>query len=980
MSRWFIDGESGVDVGVIARRPEPLYGRDDELSALRAALANARAGRGRLILVAGGAGIGKTSLIESAIAEARATGSVVLGGHCYDFDTAAPYEPWIDALRSYDAGDDLPCLPPGLGNAELLETLAGKDALFEQLAAFLGELSAVRPALLTLEDLHWSDQASLDLLRAVARRLPTWRLLIVATFRDDELTPRQPLHRVLPLLVREARPLRLDLRPLDEHAVRALAAVRYRLPPAEEARLVAHLQHYAEGNPFYIEELLRTLEHERLVQPNGDGWAVADLALAPVPPLVRQLIDDRAARLGQSTRLLLQVGSVIGLVGTPELLQSAAELDDDTFADAVEEARQAHLLDETPERAALRFTHALIREALYNQISLPRRRAWHRRIGELLAERPRADPDAVAHHLLQAGDERASDWLIRAGQRAERRDASWDAVARYEQALPLLEAHGSADSLAWLHADLAESYRYIDPSRSSAHLDAAERTAHGTNDPTLALTVRWLRTRLRGFLGQGVITELRECVAALETMSAAERDRIARMGRLNLPSRGLLAQWIAFHGRYDEAIAHAEAVLASETLPESEAQTNERGGALIALGLAHAGLGRADEARTAFAAAGEQFRAIGSAFMTASTLKWEAIEVAMAYAADDLEGRQRLLEEYTRTMSSLSSFAVFLGARPLLQVFGPALLEGRWADVRESALAYLHVPAWRVSALAALGDLERRQGRLSTAWGRVRSGIPGGVETPPGNLYFVDALALQRLAADIALDEGRPEAALPWLEAHDRWLAWSGRLLDRPAALLLWARYHAALGDRDRAATEARRALDRATEPRQPLALLAAHRALGALAAASGAVVEAEPHFETALALADACAAPFERALTLLEQAESLAAHDRLAAAPALEEAQATFTRLGAAPALARLATLETRRGAEPAPPAPGGLSPREVEVLRLVAQGLSYADVGDRLFISPRTVARHLQSIYTKLGVDSRAEAAAFAFEHGLV
>jgi DNA-binding CsgD family transcriptional regulator len=331
-------------------------------------------------------------------------------------------------------------------------------------------------------------------------------------------------------------------------------------------------------------------------------------------------------------------------------------------------------------------------------------------------------------------------------------------------------------------------------------------------------------------------------------------------------------------------------------------------------------------------------------------------------------------------MSSLSSFAVSHGARPLLQVFGPALLEGHWADVRESALAYLHVPAWRVSALAALGDLERRQGRLVAAWGRVRSGIPSGVETPPGNLYFVDALALQRLAADLALDEGHPEAALPWIEAHDRWLAWSQRLLDRPAAFLLWARYHAALGALDRAAAEARQALDRASEPRQPLALLAAHRALGSLTAATGAGSEAEAHFEAALVLADACAAPYDRALALLERAESLAGHDPLATAPALEEAHATFTRLGAAPALERLAALEARRDTEPAPPAPGGLSPREVEVLRLVAQGLSYADVGDRLFISPRTVARHLQSIYTKLGVDSRAAAAAFAFEHGLV
>jgi DNA-binding CsgD family transcriptional regulator/tetratricopeptide (TPR) repeat protein len=982
------DAATGLFMASFLTRPLPaLYGRADELGALDAALTAASASRGQLVLVAGEAGIGKTSLVETIATAAGNAGGIVLTGHCYDLEAAAPYEPWIELLRSYRSArvDGLPDLPPGLGNAELLDVLAGPDALFEQLAGFLGELASDRPVVLVLEDLHWSDQASLDLLRSVARRLPAWRLLVVATFRDDELTPRQPLHRVLPLLVREARPLRVDLRRLGKDAIRRLVVERYGLAPPDETRLVDHLQRYAEGNPFFVEELLRTLEHERLVQPAGEGqgWRVADLSRVPVPSLVRQLIDERVARAGAPVQHLLQVAAVIGVVLPLDLWQAAAEVDDEAFADAVDLARHANLIDETPDRSALQFSHALVRETLYAGVALPRRRTWHRRIGELLAAETNADPEAVAHHLLQGGDSRAAAWLIQAGRRAERRDASWDAVARYEQALPLLERDGAAEALGWLHADLAESYRYIDPAKAAAHLDSAERVAQGMAQPTLALAVRWLRTRLRGFLGQGVIDDLRDCIAALEALPPQERARLQQMGGINIPSRGLLAQWIAFHGKYDEAIAHAEAVLAAPPA-NSAVGKNELGGAHIALGLAWAGLGQPARARVHFAAAREQFAAIGSAFMVASTLKWEWIEVAMPYAADDLELCRGILDAYTRTMWGLTSFAVFRGAEPLSQIFGAALLAGRWGEVRESALAYLNVPAWRVAALAALANLERRQGRPAAAWARIRSGIPGGSETAPGNLYFVDTLHLQRLAAALALDEGELDVALAWIEAVERGLEWSGRVLDRPAALLLRARYHLARGERVVAAACAREALQRTESPRQPLGRQAAHRFLGRHAVDAGDFPAAREHLESAMAIVEVCALPYERALILVEQAAlALAQDQRDAATPLLGEARTILTPLGAAPVLERVAELETRSLAaerdDTTEPLPAGLSPRETEVLRLVARGLSYADVGDQLYISPRTVARHLQSIYNKLGVDSRAEAAAFAFAHGL-
>ena len=958
-----------------------LYGRQDDAAALHAAWQAAYAGTGGLALVTGEAGIGKTSLVEELVAAAELDGAVVLSGHCYDLESGSPFAPWAELLRNAPVENGLPALEDAVQDGGLAETPGSKDSLASQIMTFLAALAARQPVIIVLEDMHWSDQASLDLLRTVARRVSSWRVLIIVTFRDNELTLDQPLHRVLPQLVREGRPLRLDLRPLARQAILGIVAARYRLPAEDEDRLVSHLERYTEGNPFYLEELLRTLEHEQLVTFSTHGWRLGDLTQVPVPPLVRQLIDDRVARLGTSTQRLLQLAAVIGQVIPIDQWQTIAGVSDEALATAVEQAHAAQLLEETPDHTSLAFSHALFREALYGSVSLLQRRAWHRQVADLLAEQTAPEPEVVAFHLVQAGDSRAVEWLIRAGQRAERRDAARDAIARYEQALPLLERQGSADALAWLHTDLAESYRYIDLARSSAHLDAAERAAQGTSDPLLALAVRWLRARIRGFLGQRVLTDLRDCIKALDALPPGERTALAQMGRLQMPSRGLLAQWLAFIGRYDEARVFAESVLAEDPDVGVPAQRNELGGAYIALALVDADLGRPAAARASFAASREQFRALDSTFMTASTLKWELIDVAMAYHADDLRERRRLLFDYEQAMSRMSSFVVFSGPRPLLQVYGPATIEGRWDEVLEAAQAYLNVPAWRIASLAALGEIERYRGDSDAAWGRVRSGIPGGPATEPGDLYFADMLALQRLAAELCLDTGDVANGLAWITAHDRWLTWSGRLLNRAQSALLHARYHALQGDLEMAEVSTEHAATLAASPRQPLALLAVERIQGALDVARRRFTEAEAHLRSALALCDACAAPYERARTLLEMSALWRNQDRLDdATSALDEARQICASLGAELTLQSIADLESQDADASSGSGVAGLSPREAEVLRLVARGLSYAEIGAELYISPRTVARHLQSIYAKLGLDSRAEAAAYAYAHGIV
>jgi DNA-binding NarL/FixJ family response regulator len=241
-----------------------------------------------------------------------------------------------------------------------------------------------------------------------------------------------------------------------------------------------------------------------------------------------------------------------------------------------------------------------------------------------------------------------------------------------------------------------------------------------------------------------------------------------------------------------------------------------------------------------------------------------------------------------------------------------------------------------------------------------------------------------RIAAGLCLDHNDLPAAHAWLDAHDRWLAWSGAVLGRADGECAWAEYCLAAGDIGAARQHASQGLTLASEPRQSLALLAAHRLFGTVETHAGRLLDARQHLDAALALADACAAPYERALTLLACADlalRTGANDEAGAA--LDEARATCTSLAAAPALARIDALVARLGDQSNAmqrTALSGLSPREIEVLRLLAGGKTNREIAETLFLSARTVERHITNLYVKIRVQNRAEAIAFAHEHVLI
>ncbi len=398
---------------------DALAGREREQATLRECLDAALAGRGGLVLIGGEAGIGKTALAESCCVAATAAGALALTGRCYDLTETPPYGPWLDLFSRYHPADMLPPPPAIFAARGSIGTASSQAAIIAQCETFFRDLVGVRPAVLLLDDLHWADPASVDLLRALARAARALPLLILVTYRTDAQASASPLGALLPTLVREAEPERLVLPRLTEAAIRRFVAARYPLADEDTRRLSAYLAKRSEGNPFFLGELTRAMEEEGALTETSDGWRIADMHTARVPTLVRQVIGNRVARFAAAERHALAVAAVIGQEVPVALWQRASEMEDDALLALIERAVAAQVLTASEDGEAVRFFHALTREALYEDFLPMRRRVWHRRIGEELAALPAPDPDAVASHFEHAGDARALPWLLRAGERAQ---------------------------------------------------------------------------------------------------------------------------------------------------------------------------------------------------------------------------------------------------------------------------------------------------------------------------------------------------------------------------------------------------------------------------------------------------------------------------------------------------------------------------------------------------------------------------------
>ncbi|HLI50466.1 MAG TPA: AAA family ATPase, partial [Thermomicrobiaceae bacterium] len=906
-----------------------LIGRQREQALLRDQLDRARSGSGSLVLVSGEAGIGKTALTLGLAGVAASNGLVVATGRCYDLVDTSPYGPWLEVLAGLGIDRAAPAisgsLSDGDSNPRAPDLARERESTYSQIIDSLtslvagGASSDKAALLLILDDLHWADNASLELLRRLARRLAQLPILVVATYRGDELSSGHPLYTTLPLLIRESQAVRIELRGLDATDLREIARESYSLTANDEARLVHYLVERSDGNPLFASELLRTLEEEgRLartdaaasVEDDSAGWQLGRLDDLSVPGLLMQVIDRRLARLSDEAQQALAVAAVIGDEVSLELWTRVLDSDEAALLPVIEQAIAARIVDAGASGLTVSFTHTLYRQALYLRTLPPRRRSWHRLIAERLVESGADAVDIIANHLERAGDPRASGWLIRAGERAQASYALLTAAERFEAALTAIELRGgSAAERAILRYRIARMRRYADPAEAIAYFDDALPLARDAGDQLLCGYIMGSRGQLHcstGAIRQG-IAEMEQGLALLEDLSPDEAERLPALQRqLGEPAgahdfRGALTSWYGLTGRYVAARETGNLVIERSTEPSMRGSgTSALANAWNGIGLTEAALARPFEAQVAFEQAIASYQSARHWYQVGNALMLELTEVVLPFRADDLARREELAgaaeAAWSRASGALDELPVRIARLPLM------VLEGEWNGAVSLAGTLLRAerPAWRAFATTALVHLYHFRGDDAAAERLMREELPAGSETAPGNAILSDALPLARLAAGIAQSKRDEASAVRWLEMHDAWLAGSGNQRDLPSAELAWAMLHLRTGRLAEADRYARRALELAMSPRRPLMLLEGHRLLGEIQLAARRWTAAIAEFELALAAADACVARFERARVLLGLGSAYRGLDVLAEAAArASEALATFERLGAKPLLA---------------------------------------------------------------------------------
>jgi eukaryotic-like serine/threonine-protein kinase len=438
-----------------------FVGRDAELRELRSAADEALAGRGRLVLMAGEPGIGKTRTAEELATYAQLRGAKVHWGRCHEGEGAPAYWPWVQAIRSYVREADPVALAWELGGGaadiarvvpEVSERVgevpapengddeAARFRLFDSVSTFFAGASSSRPLVVVLDDLHWADEPSLLMLQFVAREVADAQLLLIGTYRDVELGRHHPLSRILGELSGSRRANRVVLRGLREDDVRRYIEITAGTEPSAELVGAVHAQ--TEGNPFFLSEVVRLLATEGGLHDGGT-------AQMSIPEGVRDVVGRRLDRLSEEANRVLTVGAAIGRDFDLDVLVRVTEIEAAKLVPMLAEAVSAQLLEErAPGR--FRFSHALVRETLYEEVSAAKRPALHTRIAEAMEDLYGADPGRlerrlaeVANHFLEgapAGDaDKAVDYAVRAAQRAVAQLGYEEAAEHYERALEVLE-------------------------------------------------------------------------------------------------------------------------------------------------------------------------------------------------------------------------------------------------------------------------------------------------------------------------------------------------------------------------------------------------------------------------------------------------------------------------------------------------------------------------------------------------------------
>lgn len=980
-----------------SQAPESGFiGRQPELAVLTAALDDALAGRGQMVMLAGEPGIGKTRLSQELASHAESLGAQVMWGWCYEHVGAPPYWPYVHPIRGYIESADAKLLSIQIGSAgaviaqivpELREKLPdvgeippaepeqAQFRLFDSVATFFKNVSQDRPLVFIADDLHWADSSSLLMLEFLAREIASSRVLILGTYRDMEITGNHPLSKTMGNLVRDRHYRRVQLNGLSWEEVGAFVQGSKGVDLAADVLQTIHSR--TDGNPLFVNEVVELIDPEQITE--NRAWSDV------IPEGIRDAIGSRLSRLSDGCNTVLSTASVIGREFDFSLLRTLGDdVDADSVLSALDEALQAKVIDEIPDAVGrYQFGHALIQQALYDDMSSIRKLRAHASIAESLEQMHETNLEPYAaeltRHYAEAASLLGSEKLVRYSLMAG------------EQSL---SAYGYDDALTYFQTGLAGRDISLSSTETASDEEAAallfglaraqattfERHQLGEAFGTLRRAFEFYADS--GNVALGVAAAIFP-VAPAGVLIPGIAQLMARALTLVPPDSHDAGRILS---RYGGILGAAEGDYegAQNALEQAEAIARREGDVLL-----------------------ELQTLTNASDVSGRNLRWkESVdrgERAIGLLTGDENSYYEVLSRYFTSLSMIHigqpdgvhPHAIALQALVERRVtgvlatlcFGPNIylsgLQGDWESGRSysdrslemnptdplvllSRIVLEHETGESVSGDAFLDQLLEAM-RLSTsgqirAAGRVSLAITtiARITGAPANLDVAKA------AANTILSQ---QKATP------------GDAMHAHAGMALLAVLE---GDQIAAQQSYDQLLDKRGTMTSSVASV--DRILGLLSQTLGNPSQAADHFEDAMALCRKAGYRPELAWTCCDYADTLqsrgAEGDGQKAASLLAESLAITKELGMRPlnerVSARLENVDSRPAGTSA--YPDGLTQREVEVLRLICDGRTDREIAEELFISFRTVGNHVRNILGKTDTANRTEAATYAGRHGLV
>ena len=947
-----------------------LIGRDAEIGRLEAVLGECVGGRGRTVLVSGDAGVGKTVLVREFVKRAQTVGARVLASECIEIDARRPFGPFMDIARTANRAAALPVAPTDAATTEV-----DRYRVHSAFTTLLGDLALERPLVIVIEDLHWADEASLELFPHLARKLRGVPLLLVGTYRTDELHRRHPLRPVLAELSRIRIADDIALRHLSEDEVSDFLREAMQLSRSPSAEFRKAMFETCEGNPLFMEEVLRALVERGDIELRDGQWRrTKDVAEIAIPDTLRDAVLLRFTSLPAETQNVLRQAAVIGQEFDFDLLRRVTGSEDADLVAALRASIDAQLIVEGPDQQEsdrYSFRHALTRESILLDLLKRERRRVHAIVGEAIESGVGADAashaEELAYHFDEGGDrERAFRYRDLAARESYRLFAFARAARHLERAVEL--AGDDEPTLGELQLRLADAAELS--ARPRHALRAAEEAqrwfeeAGDTRGTGRALTrvasVRWFlgETRLAREAAEDAVQVLEPLGKSQELAGAFAM--VARLAYLDLDF-STAAEW----GRRAVDMAREQGALRIEvdsliTLGSADGQLGRAQGVArtregIDLASAHDMVGVAMRgyhnlwiSLYATGSPGAEVRPIYEemfAYARRHGYRTETLladEAYYALASGDWDGVLKLAQE-TRGESVWTA---------QLQVTESFIRAGR--EGPEQSLPLLDAPrrVFRDASASHRIFGACNLGRVTLLAGDARATIDylDGIATDISRGRFpapeIDEAASCALAAAVMQEDG---------VARDRWIELA--LADEAGARRMAARASRAFAHAEGAAIEGdldpaisfleesaelfRRSLLAFGETlarRRRIELLLRRNGVGDREAAQAELLEILPYWRKA------------KATWYLAQLERWAADLDLVFP--VEVAEATTQR-----------TRETRTQ----------LTTREREVAALVAAGLSNKEIAEKLVISERTAEGHVEHILGKLEFRSRSQIASW-------